>query len=263
MSTTKVYVVANADRGIGPALVEVLSRKHEDIVIYAGACNPSNATKFKELASRFPGKVEITEVASGDESTSIALAKAIQANHGYVDVVIYNAGIANYMASASDVSPHAFREHLEVICSLPQLSNESKINTPQINATAVLVLYQAMSTLLKEGKSKPKFIAISTEAAHTNEDRMEPFGYASYSASKATLNYICRKIHYENSWLVAFPITPGVITTSKNDSVGHVSDKLFIPLDELATSIVKIVDGATREKEGGQFMSFNGTKLDW
>ncbi|CAA7260838.1 unnamed protein product [Cyclocybe aegerita] len=242
MATTKVYIVTNADRGVGSALVEVLARKHEDIVIYAGVCSPSNATELKGLASQFPGKIEIAEVATGDENTNETLAETIQEKHGYVDVAIYNAGITNDVASANDVSPNVFREHLEG------------------NAITVLVLYQAMSALLKESKSKPKFIAVSTEAAHTNEDMVGSFDYGAYSASKATLNYICRKIHYENSWLVALPIAPGAI---KNAPEKDIPDELFITAEASAAAIVKIVDYATREKEGGQFMRYDGMRLDW
>jgi NAD(P)-dependent dehydrogenase (short-subunit alcohol dehydrogenase family) len=34
-----------------------------------------------------------------------------------------------------------------------------------------------------------------------------------YGASKAALNSLTRKIHFENEWLVAFPLNPGPVAT--------------------------------------------------
>jgi NAD(P)-dependent dehydrogenase (short-subunit alcohol dehydrogenase family) len=38
-----------------------------------------------------------------------------------------------------------------------------------------------------------------------------------YSASKAALNSLTRKIHFENEWLVAFPLNPGPVATDMGE----------------------------------------------
>lgn len=41
-----------------------------------------------------------------------------------------------------------------------------------------------------------------------------PIPAAAYGASKAAINYITRKIHFENDWLIAFFIHPGCVEMS-------------------------------------------------
>lgn len=76
-------------------------------------------------------------------------------------------------------------------------------NRYKVNVTATIILFQAVHDLLKRS-ADPRFVAVSSLAGSVG-------GYflgtgvenLSYGASKAALNWVARKIHFENDWLSA------------------------------------------------------------
>ena len=77
-----------------------------------------------------------------------------------------------------------------------------------INAAGVVRLFQAVLPLLQKA-SKPKFMAVSSAVATIAGMEYIPFTLSSYGASKAALNYLTRRIHFENEDLIAFAVHPG------------------------------------------------------
>lgn len=113
---------------------------------------------------------------------------------GKLDVVIANAGIANYYGLASETPDKELEEHLAV------------------NAVGTLRVYKAVFPLLKAAADqggKPAFVALSTAVASIKDASSYPVQATAYGASKAAVNYMLSKIHGENEWLIAFPISPG------------------------------------------------------
>ncbi|KAF8970822.1 hypothetical protein BDZ97DRAFT_1788873 [Flammula alnicola] len=251
MSSSKVYFITGANRGIGLGLVNELVSKNPEAIVFAGARDPSKATSLQELASKFPGKIEIVKFVSGDVEGNQAVAKQINEKYGHVDVVVANAGISNYVAPAVETSVEAFREHFEV------------------NVTGVLVLFQAVYDVLKASAS-PKFIPISSGAASTAYMGASP-AFTAYGVSKAALNWLSRKIHFENEWLTCFPLAPGMVETDMaNDNFGRDTSGILESLKGMmvtpavaATALVNTIEGSTREKDGGEFINVDGTKIPW
>ncbi|KAF8970810.1 NAD(P)-binding protein [Flammula alnicola] len=252
MSSSKVYLITGANRGIGLGLVTELVAKIPEAIIFAGARDPSKATSLKELASKHPGKIKIVKFVSGDVEGNQAIAKQIQEKYGRVDVVVANAGFANYIAPAAEIPVETFREHFEV------------------NVTGVLVLFQTVYQLLKASKS-PKFIPISSGAGSLTAYMQTFPGYTAYGVSKAGLNWLSRKIHFENDWLICFPLAPGMVETDMAkenrdlDASGTFEsfrDLMTTPAIA-ATALVNIIEGSTREKDGGEFINVDGNKLTW
>ena len=70
-----------------------------------------------------------------------------------------------------------------------------------------------------------------------------PYPNASYGTSKAALNFMIRKIHFEHTELTAFPIDPGWVQTDMGNYGAEVFgvDKAEITVDESVGGIVKIV----------------------
>jgi len=63
------------------------------VVVYAGVRDPANSPTLQTLAASLPqGKVHITKWAAADKQTNDAVADLIRERHGYVDIVIANAG---------------------------------------------------------------------------------------------------------------------------------------------------------------------------
>ncbi|KAJ3501770.1 hypothetical protein NLJ89_g9192 [Agrocybe chaxingu] len=254
MSPTKVYLITGTNRGIGLGLVNEIVTRHEDAVVYAGVRDPAKATALQETSTKFPGKVEIVKLISADEQTHKDVAKMIQEKHGYVDVVIANAAVSDARGAVGMLQIDALRKHFEV------------------NATGVIVLFQAVLPLLEASKSTPKFIPISSGGGSLTAFIDQRFEVTAYGASKAALNYITRRIHFENDWLVAFPLSPGVVKTDavyqardldKTGEIAKLLDQASVSIEDASVMLVNIVDNATREKEGGEFVDVDGGRIPW
>ncbi|KAF8970821.1 NAD(P)-binding protein [Flammula alnicola] len=252
MSSSKVYFITGANRGIGLGLVNELVSKHPETIVFAGARDPSKATSLKELASKYPGKVEIVKFVSGDVEGNRSVAKKINEKYGHVDVVVANAAISGYMAPVAETSVEAFREHFEV------------------NVTGILVLFQAVYELLKASVS-PKFIPISSGAGSFTAYMGASPAYMAYGVSKAALNWMSRKIHFENEWLTCFPLAPGMVETDMAnanfglDTSGALASfkGMMVTPAVAGTALINIIEASTREKDGGEFINVDGTKIPW
>jgi norsolorinic acid ketoreductase len=118
--------------------------------------------------------------------------KSIETEHHItkIDVVIANAGISNYYGPAADTPLAEVREHFE------------------INTIGSLALFQVTWPLLQKA-TKPIFVVLTTGLASIGDMGELPVQVTAYGASKTAINYIVRKIHFENPNLIAFPISPG------------------------------------------------------
>lgn len=107
-------------------------------------------------------------------------------------MVIANAGISSppsYLP-ASAVPLEAVREHFE------------------INTLAPLTLWQACVGLLRKSE-RPRFMAVSSSLGSLQGTGEMKFPVAAYGSSKAALNYVVRKCHWEEEGVVAFSVCPG------------------------------------------------------
>lgn len=77
-----------------------------------------------------------------------------------------------------------------------------------VNAAGVIRLFQAVLPLLKKG-TNPRFMVISSGVATITNMEYIPFTVPSYGASKAAINFLARRIHFENEDLIAFAVHPG------------------------------------------------------
>ncbi|KIK51420.1 hypothetical protein GYMLUDRAFT_234133 [Collybiopsis luxurians FD-317 M1] len=253
MTTTTVYFVTGANRGIGLALVAELAANVQNAFVYAGVRDPTQSTNLQKLVSNYPGKIAPVQYVAGDVAGNRAIAETIKSKHGVVDVVIGSAGISSYMGLASETPAEALREHFEV------------------NVIGMVILFQAMLDILR-ASAHPKFIPITSGSGSLTAYIDLPMGYTCYGSSKAALNYVSRKIHFENDWLTCVPIAPGVVDTDmaaansemdKTGTISSVRNQLMISPEECATALIKLIQGATREKDGGEFINFDGTKISW
>ncbi|KJA19310.1 hypothetical protein HYPSUDRAFT_143895 [Hypholoma sublateritium FD-334 SS-4] len=253
-STSTVYLVTGTNRGIGTHF-RYIAASRPNAFVYAGVRDVSKAAALDELSKKHPGRISVVKCVSADVEGNAQLAKEIQARHGRVDTVIANAAVARVETTVLDTPAKELDEHFTV------------------NVVGTAVLFQALHALLKASPS-PRFIPISSASASIGGPMMPlPVRVATYGASKAALNYITRKIHFENEWLVAFPLAPGVVNTDSakaamaNDTTG-VFDSLreHITLqtpEEAAKALVDLIDRATREKEGGEFVDVDGGRIPW
>ncbi|KXN87625.1 Norsolorinic acid ketoreductase, partial [Leucoagaricus sp. SymC.cos] len=238
----------------GLALVTELVKTKYDVHIFAAARTPSAA--LNELETKHPDKVSIVHFVAADEASNKAAAKIVGDRFGRVDTVLAVAGA--FSISVTVKSPHP-RSHIKPLTGL------------QINVTGVLTLFQTFIPLLQKSKA-PKFIPFTSAVASLTAYIDLPAGYACYGTSKVALNYLARRIHFENKWITCFPLSPGIVKTDmaiacrtmdKTGTLAPIQDAMAMEPDVAAKMLVDIVEGATRDAQGGEFINIDGQKVPW
>ena len=79
-----------------------------------------------------------------------------------------------------------------------------------INTVGPLRLFQATLPLLNKAQN-PKFVVIGSVIGTIGGLDQIPWPNTAYGVSKAAVNYLARKIHFENENLVSFAIHPGYL----------------------------------------------------
>ncbi|KAF9473634.1 NAD(P)-binding protein [Pholiota conissans] len=250
-NTPKIYFVAGATRGIGLAIVAEIAAKDTTAIIYAGGRKPQDAPLLSSLASKYPGRILLVKYVAGDEEGNKSVANEIFDKHGCVDTLIANAGIANFAGKIHEVPIKSFEDHFSV------------------NVLGPIVLFQAFRVLLK-ASTQPRFIVISSVGGSIDLIPTAPMDAGPYGTSKAALNWVVRKIHFENEWLIAYPQCPGPVDTDMaraaiNDpAVYQEMQKSYMHQpDVVAGMLFGIFSASMREKDGGQFHSVEGGIHPW
>jgi len=181
--------------GLGRGLLEALIQRSNTTII-AGVRKLTDPTvkSLESLQTGSGSKIIPVVINSTDDSSAQKAIELIKTQHGItkLDIVIANAGISKYYGIAAITPISEVRDHFEV------------------NIVGTIVLFQATWPLLKLS-SNPMFVALSTGAASIGDMDTIPIPATAYGMSKVALNYMVRKIHFENPELIAFPISPGYV----------------------------------------------------
>lgn len=191
--------------GIGKGLLSTyLSRANHTVV---AAIRDPTAPSSKELHTLPRGKdselilVKLDSAVETDASTAV---HSLVSKHNIqkLDLVIANAGISAYFGKAAVTPAKEIIEHFN------------------INTVAPLLLFQATFSLLKLAET-PRFLVISSGAGSLGGVESLPVENTAYGTSKAGVNFVIRRIHYENPSLIAFSINPGWLQTDVSYSLCH------------------------------------------
>ena len=71
-----------------------------------------------------------------------------------------------------------------------------------------LALFQVVLPLLQISTKLEQFVTVSSPIGSIGGMGPDPAPMAAYGASKAALNYLTRKIHFEYGCLISFPVSP-------------------------------------------------------
>lgn len=132
------------------------------------------------------------KIDSVSETDAAFAMKELESTHGIkaLDIVVANAAISKLYPLVSETKISDILEHFNV------------------NVIGVVRLFQAALPLLQKAKA-PKFITLGTTAGSIGNIESVNFPNTPYGTSKAALNYVTRKIHFENPKVIAFPLSPG------------------------------------------------------
>ena len=247
-STTVVYFITGASRGIGYGLTERLAARPNTLV-YAGARDPSTADKLQQLAKQH-NNVRVVKLSVTSDEDHVSAAKQVEAEAGRVDVLLANAGISNADAyeRVEKLTIDKLRENFEV------------------NAVGPIRLFDAFFTLLSR-LSDPKFIVVSSFAGSIGyQSNLPTFYVSNYGASKAAANFIVQRIHVEHTNMTAFPIHPGWVQTEMGNAGAAIAGMKEAPmtLEQSVSGILGIVDKSTRATHSGKFWNVeDGGVVAW
>ena len=163
-------------------------------VVVAGVRDPEHSTSqaLSKLPTGQGSRVIIVKIDSQSSTDAAEAVKQLPTQHDIstIDVLLAVSGIAKAYAPATEVPINEVQEHFDV------------------NVLGPLKLFQATWPML-EKSTNPKFVAITTGLASITDMGSMPMPVTAYGTSKAALNYVMRKIHFENEKLIAFPLSPG------------------------------------------------------
>ncbi|KAM0260171.1 hypothetical protein ACHAQJ_002937 [Trichoderma viride] len=220
-----VILITGANRGIGLELAKkFLSR--DNIVVIAAVRNPDNAssvTSLLELPHGAESALLIIKIDSLDNSSAASGIDSISNRITHIDLVIANAGILTHYGPVSEMPLDMIPTHIAV------------------NTVAPIALLQATKALLQNAGS-PKYVVISTALGSIAEVDNYPQKLAAYGASKAAVNYLMRKVHFEETWLTSMVICPGWTQTDMGNSAAKSSkfgELAPVPLDVSVNGLVE------------------------
>jgi norsolorinic acid ketoreductase len=187
-------ILLTLDTGLGKGLVAAYVKQADNVVV-AAVRNPDDGNSkslhsLPRAASTTLIVVKIDSNSTSDAAEAVTVLET-QYNITSLDVVIANAAISQKFPRMKNVAAVDLLSHYRV------------------NVVGVILLFQAVLPLLQRSDKIPKFIAMSSETGTIgNQEKFEiPNGV--YGPTKASLNWIMKKVHLEHENIVAFPAHPG------------------------------------------------------
>ncbi|WWC67870.1 uncharacterized protein I206_101787 [Kwoniella pini CBS 10737] len=223
----KVALITGANRGLGLGLAKLLIAKGYKVI--AAVRNPSSMEDLDNVIT-----VKIDSESLSDPKQAVEILKS---QHGitHLDIVVANSGICSDQDAISSIDPESFTYHFN------------------INTRGPLILYQAVRDLLiaPNSREQSKFIVISSALSSlSDEDHCK--GQTTYGTSKAAVNYLTRKIHFEEPDLIAFLIDPGYFESGNGQyASAFVGVKPPQTVDEVAPQIIDVIEKATKAETSG------------
>jgi norsolorinic acid ketoreductase len=161
-------------------------------VVIAAVRDPPSANHLEEIPRSEGTQLIIVKIDSSSHTDADDAVQELKTRHGInkLDIVIANAGISKVLPRVDEVHIPDLEEHF------------------QVNLVGVVVLFKAVRSLLLNAE-QPKFLSISSKAGSLGAMETVNFPNAAYGSSKATLNYMTLKIHYENERITAVALDPG------------------------------------------------------
>ncbi|KAF2137112.1 uncharacterized protein K452DRAFT_236442 [Aplosporella prunicola CBS 121167] len=251
MSTTNTtYLITGANRGLGRGLVATYLARPASTII-AGVRDPAHPTaqSLYSLSVGTDSALIVVRIDSSDAPSAAAAISLLATEHSItrLDVVIANAGIGKTYPRIADATLDELDEHIRV------------------NAYGPLALFQAALPALNQS-SQPKFVALSSAVGSIGGmGKRTLLPHAAYGPSKALLNWLVRRMHFEHENMIVFPIHPGWAKTEMGNGTATkfgLGEAEVEPKDSVA-GMIKVIDGATREETSGRFMLFNGEVSEW
>ena len=204
----KVALVTGASRGIGKAIAIKLAASGYKLAIHYR----SNKESAEALSSEIPGSMTFC-ADLGKEDECVALAKAVKAEMGQINVLVNNAGMS-----------------VDQVLTFAKPADFSRLL--DVNLKSVFNLSKACSRFMIRQKSG-SIINITSVVGHTGNA-----GQSMYAATKGAITAVTKSISADLApfGIRANCVAPGFIETDMTDALGEeVKEKIMdkVPLKRL------------------------------
>ncbi|KAJ0426767.1 hypothetical protein BJY00DRAFT_270969 [Aspergillus carlsbadensis] len=251
MAERKIILVTGGNAGIGfETCYTLAAASATNHVIIASRSRAKGERALAELQARNPaGTLSLLELDITSDTSITSAVETITNDHGVLDVLVNNAGIA--LTSSKEY-------------------RGSILETINTNAVSALVLTEALLPLLKKS-SDPRIINV-TSGLGSIADRSDPasdsYGlpFEAYRMSKAALNMAtaCMHANYQSFAAKVWAYCPGLVATNligeaeraRREAMGVDSGEAS------ARGILEIVQGE-RDHEAGLFVKRDGGRWEW
>ncbi|HPF73583.1 MAG: SDR family oxidoreductase [Rhodanobacteraceae bacterium] len=231
--TTLQTLVTGANRGLGLALTrQLLATGHR---VIAACRQPGRATELNHLTGDYPGHLRVLPLELASDASIAELAREAVLVAGPIDLLINNAGVL----------PSGER--------FGKLSAESLASSFRCNASAPLLLTQALSAQLADGATVANITSQLGSIANTTR-----FRTPSYAISKAAQNMATRLLTAELAprGITVLALHPGWVRTDMGGSGAE------IDADESAAGLLQVIADAG-PAQSGSFLDWRGEQLPW
>ncbi|KAK9365370.1 hypothetical protein V1509DRAFT_633234 [Lipomyces kononenkoae] len=240
-------LITGSNRGIGRGLLEAFVSKLNITVIAGVRDVTSSEESLSSVKVGVGSKIITVKLDSADKTGAKVAVEELKTKHGitHLDMVIANAGIAKYWGTVLDTPSEEFVDHYNV------------------NTLGPVLLFQATWSLLDRVTS-PKFVVITSLLGSITEIDNFPLPNAAYASSKAAINFIARKLHFEHEKLLVITINPGWVQTDMGNAGAAANGLAEAPvtLQDSVTGIVSKIEGVT-SATSGSFFSYDQIEIPW
>ncbi|KAI0812199.1 NAD(P)-binding protein [Xylaria sp. FL0064] len=250
MTNHTIVFISGVSRGIGKALAAAyLSRPNHRVIGSIRDSSPPEGVEELRLSPTANGSsLMLVKIESmNPEDPERVLQEMMAAGVDRLDIVISNAG-------GSPVPPSP----------LESISAEELLSVYHTNAIGPLRLFQVFRSLLQKSKT-PKWIWQSSIGGSISSMAQTASWIApSYGASRAASNWIASSVNMAIDY--ALVIDAMLVQTPSGNWVARQigMEKAPIAMDLCVERIMTLVDGATRDKVSGKFIStVEGIELPW
>ncbi|KAH7304412.1 aflatoxin biosynthesis ketoreductase nor-1 [Stachybotrys elegans] len=247
-----VVYISGVSKGIGRELARRYLERPDHIVV--GSIRDDTTPEVETLKNTVPASgsklILVHNECTNPDDTKKAFDDVVASGINHFDIIIANAG------GSPNVKP------LDVV------GPDDMIYDFQVNAVAPLVLFQTFKPLLEKSTKSPKWISVTTAGGSISlMETVRSWVGPAYGASKAALNWITCAIHFENKWLTAVAIHPGLVQTGPGNWVARTFGNLPmapVTIEHCVDRMLDIIDNATREETSGKYIrSTDGTEMTW
>lgn len=245
------YFIAGANRGIGLALVKHIAAR--DAVVFATTrVIESEASRDLNEYAAVHSNVRVIALEVTNRDNIAEAVKLVEAVTDHLDVLIINAGMMGPLVG----SDKATRFDLDPVLDA--------------NVFAPLDLFRAFTPLLKASEHAICMAVGSAVGSSTVQFKHNSLPYA---LSKNALNHLMATINFQNDFVTAFPVHPGLVETRMSQnwagdqgfSLAQASELFGLTVETpagSATGLIKLTDAAREDgdKYGGKFWSYDNTE---